>query len=130
MILLTIISLTALGLSIACIMKTERYQFLYQDGNNVGLKNMDYDNVVKYTDVAYKNVVKYTDIFNIKNIGKEDDNVYLTNCGNKTADNGCYEPTNPKAQNANASYFGPKHTGAGAGELSEHQEYQLNKVNN
>ena len=113
MILLTIISLTALGLSIACIMKTERFQFLYQDEtNNFGLQNLD-----------YKNVVKYTDIFNIKSIGTEDDNVYLTNCGNKKPDPGCNEKLT-----ANASYFGPKHTLAG--EPSDQQEYQSNKVNN
>jgi len=42
-IILLIISLVALGLSIFCIVKREKFNFLYQGNNNIGLQTIDLD---------------------------------------------------------------------------------------
>lgn len=42
-IILLIISLVALGLSIFCVVKREKFNFLYQDNNHIGLQTIDID---------------------------------------------------------------------------------------
>ena len=38
-----LISLVALGLSIFCIVRSEKFNFLYQDNNHIGLQTIDID---------------------------------------------------------------------------------------
>ncbi len=49
MILLTVISLTALALSLVCVLKKEKYEVLTTNNDNIGLQNID---IATKTDVT------------------------------------------------------------------------------